>query len=105
MREARSWDVFCRVLDNFGDAGVCWRLARQLANEHGARVRLHIDDLASLRALVPDIGLVARQCVEGVELRRWEDSFDEALAEVVVEAFGGGLPDAYFDAIDRKSVV
>jgi uncharacterized repeat protein (TIGR03837 family) len=101
MREARSWDVFCRVLDNFGDAGVCWRLARQLANEHGARVRLHIDDLASLRALVPDIGLVARQCVEGVELRRWEDSFDEALGEVVVEAFGGGLPDAYFDAMTR----
>jgi hypothetical protein len=21
------WDIFCRVIDNFGDIGVCWRLA------------------------------------------------------------------------------
>jgi uncharacterized repeat protein (TIGR03837 family) len=28
-----DWDVFCRVIDNFGDIGVCWRLARQLAGE------------------------------------------------------------------------
>jgi uncharacterized repeat protein (TIGR03837 family) len=103
MREARSWDVFCRVVDNFGDAGVCWRLARQLADEHGARVRLYIDDLASLRALVPAIGLVAQQCVEGVDLRRWEDPFGEALGDIVVEAFGGGLPDAYFDAMTRAA--
>ena len=101
MRDPASWDVFCRVVDNFGDAGVCWRLARQLANEHGARVRLHIDDLARLRSLVPDIGLVAQQCVEGVDLRRWEDPLDEAPADVVVEAFGGGLPNAYFDAMAR----
>jgi hypothetical protein len=33
----RSWDIFCTVIDNFGDIGVCWRLARQLAQEHGMR--------------------------------------------------------------------
>ena len=37
------WDIFCRVIDNFGDIGVCWRLARQLAAEHGKRVRLWVD--------------------------------------------------------------
>ena len=21
------WDIFCNVIDNFGDIGVCWRLA------------------------------------------------------------------------------
>ncbi|MDO9602214.1 MAG: elongation factor P maturation arginine rhamnosyltransferase EarP, partial [Rhodocyclaceae bacterium] len=30
-----SCDIFCAVIDNLGDAGVCWRLARQLAREHG----------------------------------------------------------------------
>ena len=25
------WDIFCRVIDNHGDLGVCWRLARELA--------------------------------------------------------------------------
>ena len=33
-----TWDLFCRVIDNYGDIGVCWRLARQLAREHGLRV-------------------------------------------------------------------
>ncbi|WP_157072023.1 elongation factor P maturation arginine rhamnosyltransferase EarP, partial [Cupriavidus sp. HPC(L)] len=41
----RSWDIFCTVIDNFGDIGVCWRLARQLAQEHGHAVRLWVDDL------------------------------------------------------------
>ena len=40
------WDIFCRVIDNYGDIGVCWRLARQLANEFGQTVRLWVDDLA-----------------------------------------------------------
>ncbi|MER2540956.1 MAG: elongation factor P maturation arginine rhamnosyltransferase EarP, partial [Azonexus sp.] len=22
----RNWDIFCRVIDNYGDIGVCWRL-------------------------------------------------------------------------------
>ena len=49
----RSWDIFCTVIDNFGDIGVCWRLARQLAQEHGHSVRLWVDDLASFARLAP----------------------------------------------------
>ena len=26
-----QWDVFVRVIDNYGDVGVCWRLACGLA--------------------------------------------------------------------------
>lgn len=36
----RSLDLFCKVVDNYGDIGICWRLARQLAHEHGLAVRL-----------------------------------------------------------------
>ena len=35
--------ILCRVVDNFGDAGVAWRLARQLSSEHRWRVTLTID--------------------------------------------------------------
>ena len=41
----RRWDIFCSVVDNFGDIGICWRLARQLVNEYGQAVRLWVDDL------------------------------------------------------------
>ena len=43
----KRWDVFCRVVDNFGDIGVCWRLAADLAGR-GQAVRLWADDLSAL---------------------------------------------------------
>ena len=30
-RQPLLWDIFCQVIDNHGDVGVCWRLARELA--------------------------------------------------------------------------
>src|SRR5574343_1460027 len=64
------WDIFCRVVDNFGDIGVCWRLSRQLVAEHGRQVRLWVDDLASLRPLSPAIDpSLASQSAQGVEIR------------------------------------
>ena len=46
------WDLFCRVIDNFGDIGVCWRLAADLA-ARGETVRLWVDDPAPLRWMAP----------------------------------------------------
>ena len=75
---ARRWDVFCRVVDNYGDAGVCWRLARQLAAEHALDVTLWIDHLATLARLQPDIDVeAAEQRVEGVVLRRLVDADEQ----------------------------
>ena len=48
MRERRRWDIFGKIVDNFGDAGVGWRLARQLAGEHAQDVTLWQDDLSPL---------------------------------------------------------
>ena len=52
---AQRFDIFCKVVDNFGDAGVSWRLARQLVREHGIAVTLWIDALASLAKIAPDV--------------------------------------------------
>ncbi len=68
----RSCDIFCNVIDNYGDIGVCWRLARQLAHEHGLAVRLWVDDLGTLAKLCPeaDAARDVQRC-RGVEVRRW----------------------------------
>ncbi|MGV7235441.1 MAG: elongation factor P maturation arginine rhamnosyltransferase EarP, partial [Nitrosomonadaceae bacterium] len=47
------WDIFCTIVDNFGDVGFCWRLARQLVSEHGLEVRLWVDDLAIFSRIAP----------------------------------------------------
>ncbi len=53
MKPRLNWHIFCRIIDNYGDAGVSFRLARQLANEHALRVTLWIDDLATLAKIQP----------------------------------------------------
>ena len=65
-------DIFCNVIDNYGDIGVCWRLARQLACEHALAVRLWVDDLASFAKLCPEADAVLeRQQCRGVEVWHW----------------------------------
>ncbi len=104
MHPPKTWDLFCRVVDNYGDIGVCWRLARQLAAEHGLQVRLWVDDLTAFRRICPDIdaGLAMQSC-RGVEVRHWEDPFPDVVpAEVVVEAFACELPERYVQAMAAR---
>lgn len=99
MTQAASprWDVFCRVVDNFGDIGVCWRLARQLADEFDLPVRLWVDDLASFARIAPELDVAAAgQMLAGVTVAHWSGTFDGVVpAEVVIEAFACELPAAY----------
>ncbi|MGE5472578.1 MAG: elongation factor P maturation arginine rhamnosyltransferase EarP [Bacteroidota bacterium] len=97
----RHWDIFCRVIDNFGDIGICWRLARQLASEHGLSVRLWVDDPTSLKPLAPALDTtLLRQVIRGVEVVPWTDDFVvDRMADVVIEAFACELPAAYVSAM------
>ena len=90
---ARRWDLFCRVIDNHGDVGVCWRLARDLASR-GQAVRLIIDDASALHWMAP--GGAA-----GVQVHPWPGPAEPA--DVVVEAFGCDPPAAYVDAMTRRA--
>jgi uncharacterized repeat protein (TIGR03837 family) len=105
------WDIFCAVVDNFGDVGVAWRLARQLAREHGLAVRLFVDHLPVLARLAPQIDPArSMQTALGVEVRRWDGphaALDLPPGAVVIEAFGCGLPAPYLAAMagcDRQPV-
>lgn len=90
-----SCDIFCTVIDNYGDAGVCWRLARQLATEHGWQVRLLIDDPAPIALMAPDQQLV--------EVRHWtDDCAGIEVADIVIETFACNLTPAYLAAMKAR---
>jgi len=106
MPPSLRWDVFCRVVDNFGDGGVCWRLARQLAAEHGLAVTLWIDDVATLACIEPALDPKRDdQVARGVRVRRGSDAHPASFLgpDVVVEAFGCGLPDSYRNAMAAET--
>jgi uncharacterized repeat protein (TIGR03837 family) len=100
------WDIFCTVVDNYGDIGTCWRLAQQLADEHAADVRLWVDRLESLSHVCPAVSASAdQQRVGGIEICRWQSDFPMVeTADVVIEAFACELPECYIAAMTRQSV-
>lgn len=100
------WDIFCTVVDNYGDVAVTWRLARQLVAEHGISVRLWVDDLRPLAALNPAADPDAlQQTLCGVDIRYWPTDFPAVnIADVVIEAFACDIPDSYIAAMAASTV-
>ncbi|HZZ10767.1 MAG TPA: elongation factor P maturation arginine rhamnosyltransferase EarP [Paraburkholderia sp.] len=101
-------DIFCAVIDNFGDIGVCWRLARQLASEHGWQVRVFVDDLHAFQKLCPSLALDrARQVVAGIVVEHWHEPEHAGdtlqVADVVIEAFACELPPVYVAAMAQRA--
>ncbi len=91
-----DWDLFCRVIDNHGDLGVCWRLACDLA-QRGLRVRIWIDDASALAWMAPGGH-------PGVEIRPWaEPDSTDIPAKIVVEAFGCDPPAAFIKRMAART--
>lgn len=85
-----QWDVFCRVIDNFGDIGVCWRLAADLGGR-GEQVRLWVDDPSALAWMAPE-------GAPNVDVFLWAEAARlPAPGDVVIEAFGCELPPAFIE--------
>jgi len=100
-----TWDIFCSVVDNYGDIGVTWRLARQLVAEHGLAVRLWVDDLNAFTPMCPGADASAtQQWQHGVEVRQWPAAWlPVAPADVVIGAFACQLPAAYVEAMRARA--
>jgi uncharacterized repeat protein (TIGR03837 family) len=97
MNTRCHWDLFCTVIDNHGDLGVCWRLARQLA-QAGQSVRLWVDDASALAWMAPD---ALRNSLQDIQVLPWAEASEPELlarlpaADIWIEAFGCTVPEAF----------
>lgn len=102
--EPLQWDIFCKVIDNFGDIGICWRLSADLAS-HGQRVRLWVDDASALRWMAP-------AACEGVLVLPWRampapadlQCLSAAPSDVLIEAFGCEITPELIAACARSTL-
>lgn len=101
-----DWDIFCRVIDNYGDIAVSWRLARILTEDHQHVVRIWVDDLNALVRLVPEVNTSqAQQTHHGITILHWTDSpIDAVPARFVIEAFACTLPEGYQELMPERTV-
>ncbi len=90
------WDIFCKVIDNYGDIGVCWRLACALA-DRGETVRLRVDEPAALDWMAP-------REHPGVQVWPWPvQPVTHAPGDVVIEAFGCDIPPDFAAAMGHQA--
>lgn len=98
VKTGNLWDIFCKVIDNFGDIGVCWRLSTCLATR-GERVRLWVDDPGAL-------GWMAPEGAPGVEVRLWKQPIPTdglPIGDILVEAFGCEIAPEFIAAYAEKT--
>jgi uncharacterized repeat protein (TIGR03837 family) len=90
------WDIFCRVIDNHGDLGVCWRLCADLA-QRGHSVRLWVDDASALAWMAPQgcVGVTVYPWPDDAALQALAQDTNFQIGDVVIEAFGCELPEAF----------
>ncbi|MEY4713523.1 MAG: hypothetical protein RIS88_2973 [Pseudomonadota bacterium] len=96
------WDIFCKVIDNHGDLGVCWRLSAELA-ARGDAVRLWVDDPSALSWMAP--GGREGGC-KGVQVLPWDPYAADPAPEpgdAVIEAFGCDPHPAFQAAIAQAA--
>lgn len=100
-RPTLVWDIFCHVIDNWGDLGVCWRLATHLA-KLGQRVRLWADDTSPLQWMATG-ALEGR--FSGIDVHTWPRADATAPppklppGDVLIEAFGCEIDPAWVEAL------
>jgi hypothetical protein len=97
-------DVFCRVVDNFGDIGVTWRLVRQLQREHNWSIRLWVDDLKSFQRLEARVDLHAlQQVIDNIEIIHWGDPAPDLIPyPIVLCSFSCDLPTTYIAQLHQR---
>lgn len=101
--------IFCSVVDNFGDIGICWRLARQLVAEQQCQVQLFVDDLDSFARICPQLdSQQARQHIAGVTVLCWQSAVapqsqlspaELAQTSLCIEALACHIPAEFLNAL------
>lgn len=95
----KTIDIFCRIIDNFGDIGVSWRLAKSLSAT--CNVRLCVDDLESFHKIEPSLNpKCQQQFLKDVEVQHWHEKITSwHAADLVIETFACELPKDYLKAM------
>ncbi|MDD5455967.1 MAG: elongation factor P maturation arginine rhamnosyltransferase EarP [Candidatus Margulisbacteria bacterium] len=103
-------DIFCQVVDNYGDAGYSYRLARALKLHRTDRqVRLFINELHTLAQLLPELDVTrAQQNIEGVDIIIINDQLVKRIqhlqfASLIIESLSSPVPEVFRKQVYSQS--
>lgn len=103
-----SIDIFCDVIDNYGDIGVVYRFSKEIKNLYpNARVRVILNKLDELIKINSFAQKINHQNINGV-LYIYEEFFKKnfsqyGVSDIIIEAFGCNIFDEYIEVAKKQS--
>ncbi len=104
-----SIDIFCSVIDNYGDIGFAYRLIKGLKKkDENLEIRLFLDDLVSFNKINDKIDISKKiQVIDGIEyinIKNFgkEDYLNIIPNEVVIETFAYDIDENYFFSYEKN---
>lgn len=104
MKNYISTDIFCNVIDNYGDIGFCWRLAKNLTIRYNWNVSLLVNNLISFSKIEKNID-IRRDCqiIDKIKIFSWNEKelLNIKPAKIIISAFSCNLPNIYKNNINK----
>ena len=102
-----TWAIFCKVIDNFGDIGVVWRLTRNLAAK-GITIIIYVDNLEIFKKICPEINpqKEVQYLSKYIKIRKWlKDCSDSSEnLNVIIEAFACYIPESIRNTMTTNTI-
>lgn len=109
--ELKTLDIFCEIIDNYGDIGVVYRTAKELQKIFPkSKIRAFLNRLDEFKKINSQVLDLPSQNIDGIEYITFDylrDNANELLtAQVIIEAFGCQIPEEYMEiAYDNSELL
>ena len=109
--ELKTLDIFCEIIDNYGDIGVVYRTAKELQKIFPkSKIRAFLNKLDEFKKINSQVLDLSSQNIDGIEYITFDylrDNANELLtAQVIIEAFGCQIPKEYMEiAYDNSELL
>ena len=106
--KVNSIDVFCEIIDNFGDIGVVYRISKELKKIfQNVRIRIVLNRLEEFKAINKKVKDTDYQEIDGLicvtEKYVKENIETFGVSDVFIEAFGCNVPEEYVKQAKENS--
>ena len=101
--ELKTLDIFCEIIDNYGDIGVVYRVAKELQKSFENRVKIRvflnrIDEFMKINSNVKDSGFQEIDGIVYITFQYLKENIDKfETSDVIIEAFGCNIPEEYME--------
>lgn len=109
--ELKTLDIFCEIIDNYGDIGVVYRTAKELQKIFPkSKIRAFLNKLDEFKKINSQVIDLPSQNIDGIEYITFDYLRDNAnkllTAQVIIEAFGCQIPEEYIEiAYDNSELL